>query len=112
MFTGVVFVALQVLSPVHTAISQALGDRTGAWLNNQLAAATTAPPGMGHLEDHELTTELAVARDFDLGIQGPPLSLSMDFIAGGLVELVGGVAAALVLAGFTWWAPLVLDVGL
>ncbi|HKT03250.1 MAG TPA: ABC transporter ATP-binding protein, partial [Rugosimonospora sp.] len=111
VFTGAVFVALQVLGPVHTTISQALGARTGAWLNDQLAVATVAPPGMGHLEDQELTTDLTVARDFDLGIQGPPLAMSMDFIAGGLVELLGGFAAALVLAGFAWWAPLVLAGG-
>ena len=47
---------------------------------------------MGHLEDPQLTSDLTVARDFDLGMTGPPLSLSMDFIAGGLVELVGGFA--------------------
>ena len=39
---------------------------------------------------------------------GPPLSISMDFIAAGLVELVAGLAAAVVLAGFAWWAPLLL----
>jgi ATP-binding cassette, subfamily B, bacterial len=36
---------------------------------------------------------------------GPPLSIAMDFIADGLVELVGGLAAAVVLFGFAWWAP-------
>ena len=30
VFTGVVFVALQVLSPVHTAVSANLGDRVAA----------------------------------------------------------------------------------
>ena len=39
---------------------------------------------------------------------GPPLSYSMDFIAGGLVGMVGGLAAAVVLFGFAWWAPIVL----
>ena len=29
-----------------------------------------------------------MARDFDLGITGPPLSISMDFIASGLVEMI------------------------
>ncbi|MEN3305481.1 MAG: ATP-binding cassette, subfamily bacterial [Micromonosporaceae bacterium] len=110
-FAGATFVALQVLSPLHTALSGALGARTAAWLNDQLAGATVRPPGMGHLEDQELTTDLTVARDFDLGMQGPPLALGMDFIAGGLVELVGGLAAAVVLAGFRWWAPLVLAGG-
>jgi ABC-type multidrug transport system fused ATPase/permease subunit len=32
----------------------------------------------------------------------------MDFIAGGLVEMLGGLASAAVLAWFHWWAPLVL----
>jgi ATP-binding cassette subfamily B protein len=39
---------------------------------------------------------------------GPPLSLSMDFIASGLVEMIGGLASAIVLAAYAWWAPLVL----
>ena len=39
---------------------------------------------------------------------GPPLSYSMDFIAGGLVGMIGGLAAAAVLFGFAWWAPVVL----
>jgi ABC-type multidrug transport system fused ATPase/permease subunit len=32
----------------------------------------------------------------------------MDFIAGGLVEMVGGLASAAILAGFAWWAPILL----
>ncbi|HET6211708.1 MAG TPA: ABC transporter ATP-binding protein [Micromonosporaceae bacterium] len=108
ILVGVVFVVLQVLSPVHTAIGANLGDRTAAWLNDRLAVACVDPPGIGHLEDHELATDLTVARDFDLGMQGPPLALSMDFIAVGLVELLGGLASAALLAGFRWWAPIVL----
>ena len=52
--------------------------------------------------------DLAMARDFDLGISGPPLAIALDFIAIGLVDMVGGIAQAIVLAGFAWWAPLVL----
>jgi ATP-binding cassette, subfamily B, bacterial len=106
--TGVVFVGLQVLSPVHTALSASLGERTSAWLNDRLATACVAPPGIGHLEDQELTDDLTVARDFDLGIQGPPLAIAMDFIAAGLIELLTGVASAVLLAAFRWWAPIVL----
>jgi ABC-type multidrug transport system fused ATPase/permease subunit len=106
--TGVVFVALQVLSPIQTAVSANLGDRTSAWLNDRLAVASVGPPGLGHLEDAEIAADLTLARDFDLGIQGPPLSLALDFIALGLIELIGGLASAAVLAGFRWWAPLVL----
>src|SRR6185295_3452306 len=56
-----------------------------------------------------LMGDLTVARDFDLGMTGPPLSYSMDFIAGGLVGIVGGLAAAVVLFGFSWWAPILLE---
>jgi ATP-binding cassette, subfamily B, bacterial len=63
---------------------------------------------MGHLEDPGLTSDLTVARDFDLGMTGPPLSVSMDFIAGGLVEMIGGIASAVVLTAYAWWAPIVL----
>jgi ABC-type multidrug transport system fused ATPase/permease subunit len=63
---------------------------------------------MGHLEDPKLISDLTVARDFDLGMTGPPLFIAMDFIASGLVEMLGGLASALVLAAFAWWAPLLL----
>jgi ATP-binding cassette subfamily B protein len=63
---------------------------------------------MGHLEDPTLTGDLTVARDFDLGMTGPPLSIALDFIATGMVEMVGGVASAAILAHYAWWAPLVL----
>jgi ATP-binding cassette, subfamily B, bacterial len=105
---GVVFILLQVLAPIHQAMSANLGDRTAAWLYDRLTAACVHPPGMGHLEDPKLTSDLTVARDFDLGMTGPPLSISMDFIAGGLVEMVGGLACAVVLAAYAWWAPVLL----
>jgi ABC-type multidrug transport system fused ATPase/permease subunit len=105
---GGVFVLLEVLAPLHQAISANLGDRTAAWLYDRLTASCVGPPGMGHLEDAHLTGDLTVARDFDLGMTGPPLAISVDFIAGGLVELVGGLACAVVLAAYAWWAPLVL----
>ncbi len=105
---GTVFVLLQVLSPLQQVIGANLGSRTAAWLYDQLTTACISPPGMGHLEDPRLTTDLTMARDFDLGISGPPMSISMGFIASGLVELFGGLASALVLAAYAWWAPLVL----
>ncbi len=105
VFLGAVFVVLQILSPLQVAISWSLGDRTAAHLYDRLTAACIDPPGVGHLEDPELTADLTVARDFDLGMTGPPLSISMDFIAAGIVQLLSGLVAALVLFGYTWWAP-------
>jgi ATP-binding cassette subfamily B protein len=102
---GITFVLLQILTPIHTALSHNLGDRTAAYLYDRLTNACVRPPGMGHLEDPKLIGDLTVARDFDLGMTGPPLSYSMDFIAGGLVGMVGGFASAAVLFGYSWWAP-------
>jgi len=108
---AVVFIGMQVLGPLHTALSGNLGDRTAALLYDELTAACVAVPGIGHLEDPELAADLQVARDFDRGMTGPPLSISMDFIAGELVNSVAGTAQACVLFGFAWWAPLVLAGG-
>jgi len=105
---GIVFVLLQVLSPIHQAVGANLGSRTAAWLYDRLTAACVRLPGMGHLENPKLTSDLTMARDFDLGITGPPMFISMDFIAGGLVEFIGGLASAVVLAGYAWWASLLL----
>ncbi|CAN5573266.1 ABC transporter ATP-binding protein [soil metagenome] len=105
---GVVFVALQVLSPLHAQVGRNLGDILSTWLNDRLLQATVRPSGMGHLERADLTDDLTLARDFDLGISGPPLSISMGFIAGGLVEIVAGLAQAVVLAAYRWWTAALL----
>jgi ABC-type multidrug transport system fused ATPase/permease subunit len=106
-----IFVLLQVLSPIHHALSANLGDRTASWLYDRLTEACVRPPGMGHLEDPKLTSDLTVARDFDLGMTGPPLAISMDFIANGMVEMIGGFASAAILARYAWWAPILLAGG-
>ena len=108
IFTGGVFIALQVLAPIHQALSANLGDRVAAWLYDRLTEACVRPPGLGHLEDPKLAADLNVARDFDLGVSGPPLSISMDFVANGLVLMIGGLACTCVLFGYAWWPPVLL----
>jgi ATP-binding cassette, subfamily B, bacterial len=105
---GAIFILLEVLSPIHQAVSANLGDRTAAWLYDRLTEACVRPPGMAHLEDPKLASDLTVARDFDLGMTGPPLTISMDFIASGMVEMVGGIACAVILVRYAWWAPILL----
>jgi ATP-binding cassette, subfamily B, bacterial len=107
-FVGIVFVGLQVLTPVQQAVSANLGVVATNWMNDELLVATVTPPGMGHLESPSLADDLTMARDFDMGYTGPPLVVAMDFISSGLVLLVTGLASALVLVAFTWWAPIVL----
>jgi ABC-type multidrug transport system fused ATPase/permease subunit len=105
---GVVFVLLQVLTPIHQAIGANLGSRVAAWLYDRLTEASVRPPGMGHLEDPKLASDLTVAREFDLGMTGPPMHINMDFIASGLVDVIGGLASAVVLFAYAWWAPILL----
>jgi ABC-type multidrug transport system fused ATPase/permease subunit len=105
---GIIFLALQVLAPIHQVVGANLGSRTSAWLYDQLTRACISPPGIGHLENPKFTTDLTMARDFDLGISGPPMSVSMDFIAGGLAEVLAGIASVLVVADYAWWAALIL----
>jgi ATP-binding cassette, subfamily B, bacterial len=105
---GVAFAAMLVVQPLHQAVSSNVGSRLAAHLYDRLTVACVAPPGIGHLERPEFTNDLTVARDFDLGILGPPLDISMDFIAGGLVQVVVGVSAAVLLFGFEWWVPPIL----
>ncbi len=105
---GIVFMLLQILPPIHRAVGANLGSRTAAWLYDQLTAACVLPPGMGHLENPKLTTDLSMARDFDLAITGPPMAISMDFIAGGLVEMAGGIASVALVAVFSWWSAILL----
>jgi ATP-binding cassette, subfamily B, bacterial len=108
-FVGVAFTASLVVHPLHQVVSSIVGCRLAAHLYDRLMDTCLAPDGIAHLERSELTNDLTMARDFDLGMMGPPLDLSMDFVAGGLVELVVGAAAAVLLFGFSWWAaPLLL----
>lgn len=111
VLVGATFVVLQVLTPIHQAISANLGSRLAAWLFDRMTEACVGPPGMGHLEDPDLANDLTVAREFDAGMTGPPMHINMEFIAGGLVELLAGVSSALVLFGYAWWAPILLVVG-
>ena len=106
--TGLVFVLMLVVNPIQTAVSMNLGNKVSLWLNEALIHACVQPPGIGHLEDPDLAEDLTTAREFDRGMTGPPMYLNVDFIATSLVSVASGVASAVVLFGFAWWAPLVL----
>ena len=106
--TGLVFVLMLILNPIQTAVSMNLGNKVSAWLNEALIRACVQPPGIGHLEDPDLAEDLTTAREFDCGMTGPPMYLNVDFLATNLVSAVGGVASAVVLVGFAWWAALIL----
>jgi ATP-binding cassette, subfamily B, bacterial len=107
-FVGAVFLLIQTTSLLRQAISSNLGDRTADRLYDRLTRTCAAPPGIGHLEDPTLASDLTVAREFDLGMTAPPLAVAVEFIGGSLVLTVTGVACAVVLAFYAWWAPILL----
>jgi ATP-binding cassette, subfamily B, bacterial len=111
VLVGVAFGAIVTLLPVHQFVSMNLGSLMANHLYGRLMHAGISPDGIAHLERPEFTNDLTMARDFDQGIMGPPLAISMDFITGGLLDLFVGVVAGLLLFGFAWWAPFVLIVG-
>jgi ATP-binding cassette, subfamily B, bacterial len=105
---GVTFIAMQAVGPVHDALSSNLGAKVSVYLHDRLMLACVGPPGLGHLEDPELADELSSAREFDLGLTGPSIIVSMPNIGGGFAQFGGGVAQVLLLFAYRWWAPLLL----
>jgi ABC-type multidrug transport system fused ATPase/permease subunit len=105
---GTAFVLMQILAPLHAQVGTNLGDRLATRLQDNLITAATGPAGIAHLESRRLAGELAVARDFDLGISGPPLALSMGLIGGSLIEALAGLGQAILLATWHWWAGALL----
>ena len=108
LVVAICFAAFSISGPLHTQLGAILGDRTSGQLQSELVAACSTPAGIAHLERPGLAAELVAARDFDLGIMGPPISVSMGFVGGGLVLLLGGAAQAVALATVTWWGAIVL----
>ena len=56
-FMGTVFVLLQVLMPLHLAVGYNLGDRTAAWLYDELTDTCIEPPGIGRASCRERVSE-------------------------------------------------------
>ncbi|WP_116998066.1 ABC transporter ATP-binding protein [Desertimonas flava] len=105
---GLLFVAAQVVGPLHEAVGYSLGERVSTYLHDRLMEVTTSPAGIAHLERPDLIGDLTMARDFDIGMTGPPVSYSMNFISDGLVLIVTGVSSAVVLATLGWWQAILL----
>ena len=99
---------MNALAPLHEAVGTDLGALTGAWLHDRLMRACTGPAGLAHLERPDLADELSRSRAFDLGKDGPPLEASIPRIGSGFAEVIAGLAQAVLLARYAWWAPLLV----
>jgi ABC-type multidrug transport system fused ATPase/permease subunit len=105
---GVVFMAMNALVPIHDALGADLGGRAGACLHDGLVHACVTPPGINHLERSDLADRLARVRDFDLGQTAPSLAVALPRVGSGFAGVAGGLAQAILLAAYAWWAPLIL----
>ena len=105
---GLILVVLLLLGPLQAAVSGNLGNSLAAWLYDKMTAAVNKPAGLGHLEDAALASDLALAREIDLGISEPPLAVSLRFIAAGLADLLAGLFAVITLARYNFWGALLL----
>ncbi len=105
---GLVFVAMNALGPVQTAVAAQLGARAAVWLSSRILRACVGPAGLRHLEDPDLADKLTRARSFETGMGGPMLMVSVPPIGDGIAQIVAGVAQAAILSRYTWWAPLLL----
>jgi ABC-type multidrug transport system fused ATPase/permease subunit len=105
---GVTFLVQQAAGPIHDAMSSNLGAKVAVYMHDRLMLACVGPPGLGHLESPSLADDLSAARDFDLGLTGPSIIVSMPMIGNGFVQFGGGIAMLLLLFGYAWWAPLLL----
>ena len=88
---AIVFVAAQVVGPLHEALGYDVGDRTSTLLNDRLMRVDVGPAG------HRPPRASGPRRPTcpwpatsTSASPGPPLSYSMNFIADGLVAIVVG----------------------
>ena len=105
---GVTFVVMQAIGPLHEALSTNLGAQVTAWLNDRLLQACSGPAGLAHLEQPSLADELGSAREFEFGMAGPNITVSMPNIGSGFASFAGGLASALLLLRYRWWAPILV----
>lgn len=105
---GALFVLMQATGPLHDALSTNLGAQVTAWLNDRLLRACSEPDGLAHLEQPALADELGSAREFEFGMAGPNITVSMPAIGSGFASFAGGLASALLLARYRWWAPILV----
>ena len=99
------------MGPMQEAVNQNLGSHAEGWMRRTLTRASVAPAGIAHLEHPGLKSDITIAQDLDRGISGPPLPISMGFIATGMGSMLGGAGAAVILFGFSWWAPFLIAGG-
>ncbi|MFN2465073.1 MAG: ABC transporter ATP-binding protein [Candidatus Dormibacteria bacterium] len=103
---GTVFVAGQVLGPVHTLVRHRLQHNVDVALRQRLLVATTSPPGLAMVEDSEFQDQVGLTKGVG-AVEATPgrAAVSIAAVATRMATAVGG---ALMLAAFHWWLALAM----
>jgi ATP-binding cassette subfamily B protein len=103
---AVAFIAQQVLPGLQGGAADALGRRLDISLGRRLMVAALAPHRLERLEEPGLRDAVAAAH----GVYGgwPRPGQAVGNLAGRMRTQLSMLAAAALLFGFHWWAPLVL----
>ncbi|WP_168207396.1 ATP-binding cassette domain-containing protein [Microlunatus elymi] len=107
---GLAFTAGQISSPIRSAVATSIGSMVAQRMRQQLLTATLGPPGLGHLEDPETAEEIRRAGEYEWADLAP-LTRIVDELGTAMKSVVAAVGAGVLLAGFAWWAPLLLIAG-
>jgi ATP-binding cassette subfamily B protein len=103
---ALLIVVLEIILPFTEAVTERLAYRVDLLLRERVLRAVLAPPTLAHLEDPGLANEVAMARTVGTeSVQPPQIVAALSGIATARLLAVG---SAVVLAGYRWWAPLVL----
>ncbi|HVX46239.1 MAG TPA: hypothetical protein VHC49_20270, partial [Mycobacteriales bacterium] len=103
---GGLFALAMLLAPVLTALAGGIGSRVAHRLALQVFDATSDPPGLAHLEDPQVADQIRRVADFEWDLA--PMSRIVTELSRALTMAVGALGAAVLLAGFSWWAPVLL----
>ncbi|GAB3420080.1 ABC transporter ATP-binding protein [Flindersiella endophytica] len=107
---GLVFAVGQVLAPIRNAVAATIGSMVGQRMRESLLTATLGPPGVAHLEDSQTADEIQRAGEYEWADLAPQTRIVQEF-GRAMRSVVTGAGAAILLAGFAWWAPLLLIAG-
>jgi ATP-binding cassette subfamily B protein len=103
----VLYALEQAAGPVRQALEDSLGFRLRDWLRRRVMSEVSSPPGLAHLENPRVSGGIERARG--VGGQPPWVDPRVTWALGEVVaSRTRGLAAAVVMAFFAWWAPLVL----
>ena len=106
--TSITFTVMNFLPSLLSSVSECLGDEMVKSYDSRLMTSLGDAPSVSVLEDAEVMGDIALARDFDLALDGPPLSVAMNLIALGNAGRITSLGMAAIASLYLWWAGPVL----